>query len=87
MTTVIPNCCWPRGSLGRTELSFIVAFVLHREDSHLVCERRTGPRWRKGEKLAHYSDLLYNPKLEGFAGVAEWVDAVDLKSKKGKFQK
>jgi len=24
---------------------------------------------------------LYNPKLEGFAGVAEWVDAVDLKSK------
>jgi len=34
----------------------------------------------KEEKLAHYLDLLYNPKLGDFAGVAEWVDAVDLKS-------
>ena len=44
-------------------------------------------RGEQGEKLAHHPDLLYNPKLEGFAGVAEWVDAVDLKSKKGKSRK
>jgi len=35
---------------------------------------------REREKIAHYSDLLYDGNLEGFAGVAEWVDAVDLKS-------
>ena len=38
-------------------------------------------RGEQDEKLAHCPDLLYNPKLEDLAGVAEWVDAVDLKSK------
>ena len=34
----------------------------------------------KQERLARYLNVLYDGNLEGFAGVAEWVDAVDLKS-------
>ncbi len=31
--------------------------------------------------------FIYDEGLEDLGGVAEWVDAVDLKSKKGKSQK
>ena len=40
------------------------------------------PEAKKGkeEKLAHFLNLLYNEANEEYAGVAELVDAVDLKS-------
>jgi len=44
-------------------------------------------RGEQGEKLADCPDLLYHKNLEDLAGVAEWVDAVDLKSKNGKSRK